>query len=64
LEQDRILAAERYGVDLDEIARWVEERIVARAAKDWSRADEIRKQLVAMNVALKDTPQGTEWYLD
>lgn len=37
------------------------ERIAARQAKDWSRADAIRDELLEMGVAIKDGPQGTTW---
>ena len=48
---------------LDEAA--IEEAIAARAAakkaKDYAKADEIRKHLAEMGVMLTDTPQGTTW---
>lgn len=64
LRHDRMTAAHRYGLDTEDIDRQVRERAVARAARDWARADEIRKQLAAMKVTLQDTPGGTEWYID
>ena len=36
----------------------------ARAAKDWSKADEIRDELKAMGVVVKDTPEGPSWTLE
>jgi cysteinyl-tRNA synthetase len=39
------------------------ERLAARKAKDFSRADAIRDGLIAAGVEVKDTPQGTEWSL-
>jgi cysteinyl-tRNA synthetase len=36
------------------------ERDAARAAKEWSRADAIRDQLVAMGYEVADTPGGTQ----
>ena len=48
---------------LDEAA--IEEAIAARAAakkaKDYAKADEIRKHLAQMGVMLTDAPQGTTW---
>ena len=48
---------------LDEAA--IEEAIAARAAakkaKDYAKADEIRKHLAEQGVMLTDTPQGTTW---
>ena len=37
----------------------LEERLVARAQKDWKRSDEIRDELSAMGIALKDNKDGT-----
>lgn len=47
------------GVD-PAIQALVDERQAARAAKDFARADEIRDQLKAMGITLKDTPQGVQ----
>jgi hypothetical protein len=32
-----------------------------RAAREWRRADEVRDQLLQLNVVLTDTPDGTTW---
>jgi len=37
------------------------ERAQAKASRDFVRADQIRQQLLAQGVLLKDTPQGTQW---
>jgi cysteinyl-tRNA synthetase len=47
------------GID-DHIRRLIDERAAAREAKDWVRADEIRDELAALGVTLKDTPQGVQ----
>ena len=44
----------------DDIQALVDERQAARAEKNWARADEIRDQLAAMGITLKDTPQGVQ----
>ena len=44
-----------------EIKRFVKERELARKAKDWKRADEIRENLADHNVVLEDGPDGTRW---
>ena len=47
------------------LAGWVEgllaERKAARAARNFSRADAIRRELDEHGVAIEDGPQGTRW---
>ena len=43
----------------DEDSALLEERIAARQAKNWSRADEIRDHFLKKGLSLKDTPDGT-----
>ena len=43
-----------------EIQALIDERQAARKEKNWARADEIRDQLAAMGITLKDTPQGVQ----
>ncbi len=61
MKQRRLLAAQRRGVE----PAWVEERIAARLAarkgKDYARADEIRAEVLARGVELRDGPSGTDW---
>ena len=49
----------------DELERWVEERIAARAgargARNFQEADRIREELRARGVEIEDTPGGTKW---
>ena len=40
---------------------WVNERALAKKAKDFAKADEIREILTNAGVVLKDTPSGPEW---
>lgn len=50
------------GVDAAWIEGLIEERKAAKAQKNWARADEIRKELTAKNIVLKDNPDGsTSW---
>lgn len=51
-------------VDRAEVDALVEERMQARTAKDWAKADRIRDQLKEMGVVLEDGPGGTTWRLD
>jgi len=50
-------------IDMDErtIDNLIEERRLARASKNWARSDEIRDELLAHNIELKDGPEGTSW---
>jgi cysteinyl-tRNA synthetase len=48
---------------VDEIERLVAERTRARAERNWPRADEIRADLDALGVEVKDTPSGPTWQL-
>ncbi|HEX9097133.1 MAG TPA: cysteine--tRNA ligase [Candidatus Dormibacteraeota bacterium] len=44
-----------------EVERLIAERQAARDRRDFARADEIRKQLLAMGIQLDDTKDGTRW---
>src|SRR6478672_9619194 len=39
----------------------IDERIAAKAARDFARADAIRQQLADEGILLEDTPQGVRW---
>lgn len=39
----------------------VDERVAAKAARDFARADAIRQQLADEGIVLEDTPQGVRW---
>ena len=45
----------------EEIEALIEERNMARKNRDFARSDEIRDQLLNMNIILEDTRQGTRW---
>jgi cysteinyl-tRNA synthetase len=62
LQQD----AERYlqagsVVDTQSIQALIDERAQAKVAKDFARADAIRKQLLEKGIVLKDSAAGTTW---
>lgn len=44
-----------------ELAQLLEERNQARVAKDWARSDQLRDELAAKGVSVKDTKEGTQW---
>jgi cysteinyl-tRNA synthetase len=47
------------GVDAQWIENLIAERKAAKEAKNWARADEIRKEIASKNIILKDNPDGT-----
>jgi cysteinyl-tRNA synthetase len=49
------------GLDDAAIQKLIAERAAAKAGKDFARADQIRKDLVAQGIVLKDSPTGTTW---
>ena len=59
--QDKTREVRKRGLYVEEIERLIGERNAARFAKDWGKADEIRKALAAKNVILKDSPTATAW---
>ncbi len=50
---------ETLGPDESRIQGLIDERNAARKAKNFARADEIRKQLASEGVTIEDTPKGT-----
>ena len=57
LEQAAVAAPEEDAAIEDLVA----ERLAARRAKDWARADEIRDTLKARGILLEDSAAGTRW---
>jgi cysteinyl-tRNA synthetase len=44
----------------EEALALVRERDAARAARDWTRSDQLRDRLIALGYEVRDTPRGTE----
>jgi cysteinyl-tRNA synthetase len=57
-------AAARLGLDEALVARKIAERAAARAAKDFTRSDALRDELLGMGVALMDGPRATSWKVE
>ncbi len=49
------------GLDESRIGELIAERNAAKAARDFGRADQIRKELAEQSILLQDSPQGTTW---
>ena len=51
------------GASLDEsaIQQLIQDRAQAKASKDFTKADAIRKSLADQGIVLKDSPTGTQW---
>lgn len=45
----------------EDIEGLIEERQAARKAKNFARADEIRKELLEKGIILEDTREGVKW---
>ncbi len=45
----------------EDVEKLIAERQAARKEKNFKRADEIRDQLAAMGIILKDTREGVQW---
>jgi cysteinyl-tRNA synthetase len=45
----------------DKIDSLINERVLARTNKDFERSDQIRDELVSMDIILEDSAEGTSW---
>ena len=59
-ELDDMLLVQK-GIRREDVNQLVMARSQHRAARDFQQADQLRKQLVEMGIAIYDSPQGTEW---
>jgi cysteinyl-tRNA synthetase len=61
MQKERKKILQTLTVSPEEIEKAIKERTAAREEKNWVRADEIRDQLLAQGIDLKDGPTGTSW---
>ena len=61
LDLEHEASLEAGGLDGAVVETKIADRLAAREAKDWTTADRIRKELLAMGIAIKDGPEGTTW---
>lgn len=58
---NKLKEEKNFSVDTAKVEELIKKRTEARANKDWATADAIRDELNAMNVVIKDTPDGITW---
>lgn len=63
-DADRNREVRKRGLNVEEIEGLIEARRLARAQKEWKKADEIRQALLEKKVSLKDTSDRTEWKIE
>ncbi len=61
LHELRAFSAALAGIDTDRVTQLMTDRAAARADRDWARSDELRDQLSAMGVELRDGVNGSDW---
>jgi cysteinyl-tRNA synthetase len=64
LAERRTRLVKRKNVDVAAVEQAIAERVAARAAKDWPKADAAKAKLGALGVQFSDSPDGkTEWWV-
>jgi cysteinyl-tRNA synthetase len=58
---DRSIEVTKSGLDVSWVERMIAKRQKAREDKDWTLADDIRKELAQKNILLKDSAGRTVW---
>lgn len=61
IEPEQFLKGATSDLDEAQIDALVAERVEAKKARNWARADEIRNTLTAMGIVVEDGPQGSTW---
>jgi cysteinyl-tRNA synthetase len=57
----RAIKAKRREIDVARVEQLLAARAEARKNKDFARSDELRDEIAALGVTVKDTPAGQEW---
>lgn len=60
-DKKRSSGLEKRSIDPALIEKMIKDRTDARKAKNWEKADQIRKELAKMNIIIEDRPEGTVW---
>jgi cysteinyl-tRNA synthetase len=55
------LSVKNENLDTQKINKLIAERLEAKKIKDFDRADQIRQELLDINIEIKDNQQGTDW---
>jgi cysteinyl-tRNA synthetase len=55
------LSVKNENIDEKKINKLIAERLEAKKIKNFERADQIRQELLDMNIEIKDHQQGTNW---
>ncbi|NOQ41745.1 MAG: cysteine--tRNA ligase [Desulfuromusa sp.] len=63
LDRVKLAGLTKLEITQEEIVGFIEQRLQARAEKDFARGDDIRAELEAKGVLLLDTREGTNWRL-
>ncbi len=63
LEKVKLAGLKKLGMSEEDIEGMIQQRIRARAEKDFARGDEIRIELEEKGILLLDTREGTSWKL-
>lgn len=63
-QKERMRKLRNRGFSIDEVLDLIEKRFRARQEKNFTLADEIRAKLQELGVRLKDTREGTFWYVE
>jgi cysteinyl-tRNA synthetase len=62
VERRKLASASKLAIAPEQVQALIEERNLARKARDFARSDAIRDELKSKGIGLKDTPKGTDWY--